>query len=253
MSYSIFKCKTRNEGKLSFGNNFGRLKLNNYGTIDHSNIDSSTIIYCASELDFFLAPEAITMLEQDFVNNTELEPTNVRSEVYSKYIGEVLPAEEAQKVESDILLYGYIKKVPELLSHTITFSDLTLKYSDKTKTYVSQGKLGIGSINKTQIHKYVNGHIELTQKRGGDRLTIYLDLGQKWYFFDYYNGLMSVFSSAKEWNDIIINTKAENRELKAKDGEKFYRFYISSSARKDRFLKKIASGIDDNVEQEEQE
>lgn len=253
MSYSIFKCKTRNEGKLSFGNNFGRLKLNNYGTIDHSNIDSSTIIYCVSELDFFLAPEAMTMLEQDFINNTELEPTNVRSEIYSKYIGEVLPADEAQKVESDILLYGYIKKVPELLSHTITFSDLTLKYSDKTKTYLSQGKIGIASINKTQINKYVKGYIELTQKRGGDRLTFYFELGQKWYFFDYYNGLMSVFSSAKEWNDIIINTKAENRELKAKDGEKFYRFYISSSARKDKFLKKIASGIDDDFEQEEQE
>ena len=88
--------------------------------------------------------------------------------------------------------------------------------------------------------------MELSQKRSGDRLTFYLDVGTDWFFFDYYNGLMSVFSSKKEWNDIIINTKDENRELKAKDGEKAYRFYISTTSRKDKFLKKISEGGDES-------
>jgi hypothetical protein len=157
-----------------------------------------------------------------------------------------MPADEAEKAESELVLYGYFKKLPEKLEHTITFSDLTLKYNKATKSYVSQGKIGISTIGKAQVNKYVNGKMELSQKRSGDRLTFYLDVGTDWFFFDYYNGLMSVFSSKKEWNDIIINTKDENRELKAKDGEKAYRFYISTTSRKDKFLKKISEGGDES-------
>jgi len=246
MSLSIYKCVTRNDGKLSLGGNFGRVKMNNYGIIDHSNRDSSTIIYTVAELDFFLAPAALEMFQQAVSTSSELEPTNVRSELYTKYLGEIMPADEAEKAESELVLYGYFKKLPEKLEHTITFSDLTLKYNKATKSYVSQGKIGISTIGKAQVNKYVNGKMELSQKRSGDRLTFYLDVGTDWFFFDYYNGLMSVFSSKKEWNDIIINTKDENRELKAKDGEKAYRFYISTTSRKDKFLKKISEGGDES-------
>lgn len=250
MSLSVFKCMSRNEGKLSFGDNFGRMKMNNYGIIDHSNRDSSTMIYTVSELDFFLAPAALEIFEQSFAANPDLEPTNVRSELYTKYLGEIMNAEDAEKAESELVLYGYFKKLPEKLEHTITFSDLTLKYNEKTKSYISQGKIGISTVGKIQVNKYVDGKMELSQKRSGDRLTFYLDIGSDWFFFDYYNGLMSVFSSKKEYNDIVINTKDEDRELKAKDGEKAYRFYISTTSRKNKFLKKINDGSEEMEEGE---
>ncbi|MPM15169.1 hypothetical protein SDC9_61535 [bioreactor metagenome] len=245
MSLSVYKCMSRNEGKLSFGDNFGRLKMNNYGIIDHSNRDSSTMIYSVSELDFFLAPDALTMFEQTFDANPELEPTNVRSELYTKYLGEIMTPEDAEKAESELVLYGYFKKLPEKLEHTITFSDLTLKYNPKTKSYLSQGKIGIATVGKTQVNKYVDGKMELSQKRSGDRLTFILDLGSDWFFFDYYNGNMAVFSSKKEWNDIIINSKPEDRELKAKDGEKLYRYTYSSSSKKEKWLKKVNEGTEE--------
>ena len=87
---------------------------------------------------------------------------------------------------------------------------------------------------------FQEGHVELIQKRGGDRLTMYFELApSEWYFFYYYNGLMQAFSSNKIWNDIIINTDSEKRKLKAKDGEKAYHYYISTSSKKKKFLQKM--------------
>ncbi len=249
MSYSVFKCVSRNEGKLSLGNNFGRVTMNNYGVIDHSNRDSSTMMYTVSELDFHFSKDAFALMEQSLVANTELEATNVRSELYNKYLGEVMNTEEAGKAESELILYGYFKKLPEILEHTISFTDLTLKYNETRKSYVSEGKIGIGVIGKTQINKYVNGRVEMSQKRSGDRLTVYLEVSSgEWYFFDYYNGIMYAISSNKEFNDIIINTKAEDREVKAGDGEKRYSYQLSTSSRKDKFLKNTGGDTDEGEE-----
>lgn len=249
MSYSVFKCVSRNEGKLSLGNNFGRVKMDNYGVIDHSNRDSSTVMYTVSDLDFYFSNDALVMMEQALIANSDLEPTNVRSELYNKYLGEVMPAEDAEKAESELILYGYFKKLPEKLEHTITFTDLTLKYNQERKSYVSEGKIGIGVIGKTQINKYVNGRIEMSQKRSGDRLTIYLEVSSgEWYFFDYYNTIMYAISSKKEFNEILMNTKAEDRELKAGDGEKRYAYQLSTTSRKEKFLKNTGGNTEDEEE-----
>ncbi len=246
LSLSVFKCFARSEGKLSFGNNFGRVSMNNYGTIDHYMRDDSTMFYTVSDLDFFFSNDALKIMQESFAAAPDLEPTNVRSELYNKYLGEVLTPEEAEKAESELILYGYFKKLPEKLAHTISFTDLTLKYNHSTKSYVSIGKIGIGTMGELQINKYVTGRVELSQKRSGDRLTIYIEISpSEWYFFYYSAGVMQALSSKREWNDIIINTNADDRQLKAKDGEKAYSYYISTISRKDKFLKKTGDDLDE--------
>ncbi|MBN2728031.1 MAG: hypothetical protein JXR53_02300 [Bacteroidales bacterium] len=245
-SYSVFKCQARAEGKLSFGDNLSRVKMTNYGRADHFMRDDSTMIYTIGELDFFFNDECLKLMQESFAAYPELEATSVKSEQYLKYLGEVLPDEEANKVETELTLYGYLKKMPEALQHTIVFTDLTLKYNANTRSYVSIGDIGIGSMGETQINRYVEGRIELIQKRGGDRLTMYFELSpSEWYFFYYYNGLMTALSSNKEWNDLIINTDPDKRRLKAENGEKAYNYYTSTTSRKKKFLEKTSMEYDE--------
>jgi len=242
MSYSVYKCETKNEGKLSIGGNLGRVKMNNYGRIDHSVKDTTTNIYAVSELDFYFNQNCLNKLTELLKNATDLEAFNVRSEQFTKYISEVLSSEEAQKAESDYMLYGYLKKFPSKLKKTITFTNLTMQYNRKTRSFVSTGKIGIGWIGDEQIYKYVDGKIELIPRKSGDKLTIYLTIGSDWFFFDYGNGSMLALSSIKEWNDLIVNTKSENRELKAKDNEPAYQYYVAPLSRKNKFVKKHYGG-----------
>lgn len=249
LSLSVFKCLTRAEGKLSLGANLGRVKMSNYGIVDHWMREDSTMIYSAIEIDFFFAPEALRIMRENLAAASGLEGLSVSSELYTKYLGEVLGIEEADKVTTELQLYGQLRKFPELLDHTMVLADVTLKYNPVTKSYISVGKIGIATMGTTQINKYVNGRIELVLKRSGEKLTIYLEVSSsEWYFFSYSNGLMQAISSSKEWNDIIINTKPDDRSLGAREGEKAYSYYISTLKKKETFLKKTGG---ESVEEEE--
>lgn len=239
ISLSIYKCLTRAEGKLSLGANLGRVTMNFYGTVLHNSRLDSTLINSVVELDFYFNDDAMLIFQESLLNNTGLEGVNLNSELFTKYLGEVVGLEEADNFFTELSLYGQIKKMPEKLIHTFTFVDVNFSYNKITKSYVSEGKIGISMLGKTQINRYVDGRIELQLRRGGDRLTFYLEVEPSvWFFFSYANGLMQAFSSEKAFNDFIINANPESRQLSAKDGEKAYSYYISTQRRKDAFLKK---------------
>jgi hypothetical protein len=239
LSLAVYKCLTRAEGKLSLGANLGRVKLDIYGTTLYNAREDSTLINAVAELNFFFNDDAMELMYQSIAGAAGLDGVGVNSELYTKYLGEVLGLEEADKITAELSLYGQLKKVPDPLVHTITFIDMNLVYNKDSKSYVSTGPIGIGSFGKNQVNRYVSGRLELQLRRGGDRLSFYLEVEPSvWYYFSYANGLMQAFSSDKIFNDFIINTKAENRSISAKDGEKAYSYYISTARRKDAFLKK---------------
>lgn len=239
LSLSIYECLTKAEGKLSLGANLGRVNLSFFGLAHYAARKDSTKINAVAELDFYFNDDAINFMQQKIMSSSGLAGVGINSELYTKYLGEVMGLDEADKIISELSLYGQLRRFPDKLIHTITFIDLNLEFNKELKSYVSVGPIGIGSIGKTQINRYVEGRLELQMRRGGDRLTFYLEVEPSlWFYFSYQNGLMQAFSSEKEFNDFIINAKPESRQLSAKDGEKAYSYYISTARRKDAFLKK---------------
>ncbi len=246
LSLAVYRCVTRAEGKLSLGANLGRVVMSFFGTVLYNARQDTTTINTVAELDFYFNDEAMALLTQTLLSATGLDGVGLNSELYTKYLGEVMGIEEADKIITELSLYGQLKKIPDELNHTITFVDLNLAYDKATKSYVSVGPIGIGSIGTTQINRYVPGRLQLELKRGGDRLTFYLEVEPSvWFFFSYANGLMQVLSSEKIFNDFIINAKPESRQLSAKEGEKAYSFYISTARRKEAFLKKTSMDEED--------
>jgi hypothetical protein len=236
---SVYRCQTRAEGKLSLGANLGRVSLNFYGIALVNSLNDSTIINAVAELDFYFNDEALQLMQQSISGATNLSGIGMNSELYTKYLGEVVGLDDADKIISELSLYGQLRRVPEMLIHTITFVDLNLEYNKETKSYISVGQIGIGSIGRNQINRYVEGRLEIQMRRAGDRLTFYLEIEPSvWFFFSYQNGLMQAFSSEKAFNDYIINAKPEARQLSARDGEKAYSYYISTVRRKEAFIKK---------------
>ena len=119
-------------------------------------------------------------------------------------------------------------------------SDLKMKWNDSTDSYISQGPIGLGSINKNQVNKSLEGHVELIKKRSGDVLNIYLEASDnKWYFFNYQRGLMQAIASNDQFNTIIKETKPTKRKLKAEKGKSAYQYILSSERKKKSFLQKF--------------
>jgi hypothetical protein len=224
---------------MNLGVNLGQVKMDVIGNAKHYIIPDSASFDLVMALDFFFAEDAMKLISESFEANTTLKGADVSSEKYSKAMYEILGVEKADKYISDLNI-GVLKKLPQELIHTLFVTDLKMRWSPATKSYLSYGPIGIGSMNKTIISKAVTGGIEIVKKRSSVTLNIYLELGSnEWYFFSYSSGLMQGISSDAKFNKIITEMKQENRELKTEKGQSPYGFTISTEKKKKDFLKKF--------------
>ena len=96
------------------------------------------------------------------------------------------------------------------------------------------------NIEKTQINKLVDGHIEIQKKRSGDVLTIYLEIDRNsWFFFNYKRGLMQAYATNTAFNEVLRGIKTSKRKLDVPRGEQQYMFFLSNVTRKNQFLRQF--------------
>lgn len=249
LSLATKSCQVYGEGKISFGVDFGQVKLKTVGSAKNYLVADSTHLETMMGVDFFFDDNAIgKMADEIGIYFTNLSLTDFSRPGYEKGLRELLGKEEADKLISQVNLYGTFKKFPDELKFAIFFNDLNLKWDSRSRSYLSMGKLGIGNIGKTQVNKYVDGRVQIVKKRGGDILNIYLELdGNNWYFFSYSRGLMQAISSNESFNNIIKELKSDKRQMKTEKGQAPYQFSLSTLRKKDDFIKK--TGGNDSEEE----
>jgi len=244
LSLNTAQCKVYGEGKVNLGGEFGQLKIESFGSAIHLLIPDSTMFDMLMSFNFFFDDGAIDKMSDAILANVDLKPTDFSRPVFERGMREMMGKEQADKLISQLNLYGSFKKFPDELKKTLFLNDVKMKWNKETRSYTSSGKLGIGNINKTQINKYVDGRVEIIKKRGGDILNIYLELdANNWYFFNYTRGTMLAISSNEAFNTAIKELKPEKRQ---KDGDKEkkepnYNFNITTAAKKIQFLRKTQS------------
>jgi hypothetical protein len=184
----------------------------------------------------------------------DLEATDLNRLIYRKYMDNSLGALEAQKLRDEVSLFGEIKILPPQIKHTLVFNELKLIWNDETNSYTSIGKIGIASIDNVQINKRVNGYMELQLKRSGDNFDIYLDLGNRvYYYFGYTRSVMQTLSSNNKYVETIMNMKAKDRKQKVGRNEPSYIYLISTDRKKDQFRHKYLNALEGISNSEEEE
>jgi hypothetical protein len=234
------KCVLTAQGQFKLGADLGRVGLGVYGTSRHFIIPDSTNFDLVMSIDFPFDEKALTMMGEN-IGGKNLQGVNLVKPEFLKALTDILGDKEAEKVISDLRLFGKFRKYPSELEHTMFLTDVKLRWNPASRSYISYGPIGIGSIGKTQINKFVNGFIEIERKRTGDVLNIYLELenGKDWYFFNYRNNLMQTISANTEYNTTIQEIKDDKRtEKQNKEGEE-YTFIISNLRKKTDFLMRV--------------
>jgi len=231
------RCIALAQGKLNLNIDLGMVKLNPVGTVSHNMNNDSTTFDIETGIDFFFNEQSLGVLIENLGNN--FPPLNAIqfNANYEKGLLEYVGKERAEKLLSEINLYGAFKKFPEELGQTLFLTDVKFKWEKSMSAYRYRGLVGIGSINKHQVNKYVWMAIELVKKRSGDILNIYIEPNNDtWYFFNYSRGLMAAISSKAEFNDFIKNVKPEKRIIKGEKGGS-YEYILSSEIKKRDFLR----------------
>ena len=243
LSLNPNSCIEYGEGDIDLGIRLGQTVISTFGDAQHEILTVKTTLGAMISMDFLMSDEAFQVMTHDIDSLQGLEAFNLTDAKYNKRISDIVGKERSKILEAELGLYGKYQNIPKELIHTLFFTKVDLLWNQDTRSYRSVGKIGIGSINGQQVHKMVNGYMELSKRRSGDLFDVYLELDRDlWYYFGYTRGVMHVLSSNRNFNLIVGDLKTKQRQLKTKRNEEPYIFIVTTGRKKDMFLRGFLGG-----------
>ena len=245
LSLSKRNCVIKGEGKISLALKPGQVRMQAYGRARYFTKLDSTSLFVSLPINFYFNDKALEMMANDLNDRMDADAVNLDNEAFSTMLGQIFGNDEAEKLMSEINIQGgAFKKVPKKLLSSFIVSDVKMKWNPRSRSFISTGQIGIASMGKIQINKYFDGYIQIKNKGAYTTLTIALDLGNKEYYYFTYNsstGMMLAYSSNKEFNKIIEETKADDRKMKSKEEGKTvkYTYGLSTAVGYKKFVGKV--------------
>jgi hypothetical protein len=243
LSISRKDCIEYGEGRVYTNVYPGQVMLSSVGNVTHNMDSDETELNTSLAMDFFMSDPAFEIMANEIDSLQNLEGIDMTDPGYIKVISELVGTNRAEALQAEMGLYGdYTSELPEELRHSLFFTDINFVWNQDARSWRSDGKVSIGSINGNQVNKKVDGIMELSKRRSGDLLDIYLELDSKsWYYFGYTRGVMHVLSSNREFNSTINSLKTKQRQMKTPRNEVPYIFIVATARKKAMFLDRIAS------------
>lgn len=239
LNLNIDRCILNGEGKITFGENLGKVSMTNSGSFNYFMLPDSVTFNLFTTLDFFIDPAALEFLNQS-ITAADLTGMDPGSKLFLDGLKNMLSESDAQRLISELSLYGTFRRFPRELSQTMILSDVQLKWNNNTRSFVSHGPIGIATLNNQAVFRYVQGYIELVRRRTGDAVTVYFEpTPGDWYFFSYSAGIMQVISSNEDFNNYVMNIREDRRTMKTKANEELYQYIISTTQQRNAFLRRM--------------
>jgi len=240
VSLSNNNCNVYGEGRLDFGANLGRVETVVVGNVNHNLISDSLSMDIMILLDFFFIEKNLEEMAKNILEFEGLESVNFDRDVYERGLQEIMGKEGGDKLISQVNLYGNFKKFPSELIKSLFINEVHMYWNSETQSYMSSGKIGIGNSYKKQVNKYVEGYVEVLKKRGGDEISVYIELDRdNWYFFTYKRNVLQAVSSIEKFNNAIKEIKADKRKMDKEKGKDPYSFMLSTTKKRDDFVKRF--------------
>jgi len=232
-------CTLYGEGIIDLGMDYEAVELKSFGSAIQYIIPDSTNFNLVLGLNFFFSDDLLEMITDQFTL-ANLDGVSITETKYMTALTGLLGKEEADRIISELSLYGTLRRIPPELENTFFLSDIQLTWNQRSRSYVSKGPIGIGSLKDQQINKYVNGYIELGKRRGGDVLHIYIELNERlWYYFNYSNLIFQSISSDDNYNTTLRDLDEKKRTLKLEDTKQTYQYIISTTRKKIDFVRRM--------------
>jgi hypothetical protein len=239
-NYDTRTCSFKTSGPLTLGLNYEYIDVITYGDISYMIVPDSTVANLTMALDF-LFYEGCLMVMADSLDRSNLKGLDVTRKDYQGFLDYVM-GDESENFKEQLASFGRSRRLPDILGKSIILTDVNLYWNSFTNSYISRGPIGVMNLGKDPVNRYVSGYIELLRRRSGDGLTIYLETAEnKYYYFDYKNGIMQVLSYDKEFNNRLNEVKPEKRELIKPGAEYKYEYIIADKHKMTEFIRKMQS------------
>ncbi len=248
-------CMVFGDGRIQLPIDLGQVKLKPFGSLIHKLEDNALTLDVLIHINFHFNPKSLEAMAMDLNSYPMFEKVDLQRNIYRKAMYEFLDPKEVPIALSQIQLTGAMSPIPTGFESTITIAEVRLKWNQPTRSFISVGKIGIGTIGNINVNKRVSGFLEISKRRSGDFMTLYIHLGdEKYYVFAYTKGTMQVTSHNDAFVLPIKEMKTKDRRVKVPAGQQGYGFTISSTRElkmaRERY-KQIQYGIDADKAQQD--
>ena len=246
LSLNTSRCLLTGQGQMQIAANLGMVQMNSAGEINYYSLVDSTSLNVLSAIDFYFSADALKLFA-DALTASEAKGIDVSGLSYTRSLREFAGQEEADKILTELSLYGQFRKFPAALDHTIVLTGLQMSWNKNLRSFISKGPIGISNLGRQAVNRLVNGYAEVGKRRAGDVINLYFEPDEnQWYFFTYSNGTMQVLSSNKDFNDKIAGLKEDQRIIKGEKGKTTYQYILGTSEKKAAFLRKMKQAAEEN-------
>lgn len=246
LSFNSGNCTSYAEGRMDLGSKMGQVELKAAGSILYYPDADSTRMNLMMTINFpFPEPMLKYLLER--LNSVEGMGAGLQDPEVRKGLSDLLDSSRAEEVFGRITPEGKFRRMPKEFDRTFVFTGLELVWSKKYRTLMFEGPVGLPLFNGHYTFKTVNVLFDLNRKASGDIFTLILDISEdEWYFFQFRNNILTVYSNKKEFNQMLTSIDPKNRVYSAK-GFPNLTLAPGSARRVDRFLQQFNRAMTGDV------
>lgn len=230
-------CTITGDGQVNYDVDYGHVKVNSYGFMQHDIKSGLTSANGSMLFNFYMADPVLKHITEQLQAWPGLQPIDITKTAYERSIREIMGLEASDEVISELALSGQLKRVPKELQYTMFLADVSWEWDPVEESYITKGPLGIASLGKEQVFRYIKGKIEIQKGRSADILRIYLHFDDaNWIYMEYKLGIMNITTSDKDLMSIITEMKDDKRRIKDDDGNKFTFQLVASKKKRNDFI-----------------
>ncbi len=239
LSFNSTTCIMTGEGEMSIGDGRSQMYIDSWGTIDYNLKNHKMTMDLVMTLSFFFNDDILKSMANRINKETLLEGTDLGRPAFKIALNEKVKYKDRKEFEQNLVDFGAPEKLPKELLGTITFSQLVLEWTPEATSFLSVGKVGIGSLGDNMVNKKMEGVIEIVRKRRGDELFIYFEPDRSsLYYLEYKRGMFTFYSNEDEPMEIIKNLDLNKRRSEVK-GMPPFTYTIGTKGKMSRFLQHL--------------
>ncbi len=243
MRFSENESSIQGHGVFDMGIGLDQVKTKASGTLLDSRKDKKITTSSMLGIDFFLVDAAKDLLYNTIISSAA-KTSKFDKEIFVSRVGQWVGKNKAGKIENERSIIGEGKSLPADLQHMLLFSNIDFEWQSKTRSFIANGKADLAYLKQYVVNKEVKVLAEITRKRSGNSIEMYLEFDKdNWVYFTYKNSMMQTLSSNKEYNKIVQELKPDERKQKVGLGEKGYTFIMSPESKKKKFVSKFKTAV----------
>ncbi|MDD4395785.1 MAG: hypothetical protein PHQ33_07865, partial [Bacteroidales bacterium] len=244
-------CISRGSGVIDMGAKLGRVDFNTVGSIVNYMKADSADMNLTTSIDFYFNDNAMKIMNKHIDESVELDFIDSwENKDYELALKNILSNAEYEDYASEVAMNGQVQKLPEKLKVQFLFSNIGFTWDKVAKAFISQDKLPLIICHSKEINKEVPGEIVVEKRGSRNRLYIYFEVDNDFFFFQFENNSMYGSSSDEKFNDAIAEVKVKKRMLPSGDGKPSFTYKLASRSQKAKFMKKFYKVPEENNSEE---